>query len=74
MPTAALAPNDSRMNREKGATMRGRISGAVEPGFPNVPRLDTFVLPAAGHNMNWALNATDWFAHAIGWSDLVVGK
>lgn len=50
------------------------LRAAVAPGFPNVPRLDTFVLPDAGHNMNWARNATEWFTHAIGWSDGVVGK
>lgn len=45
---------------------------SVEDWFPNVPRLDAFILPKAGHDMNYALNATDWFAHAIVWSEEVV--
>jgi len=35
--------------------------------------LEAYVLPTAGHSINLHLNAPDWFAAALAWSDRRVG-
>jgi pimeloyl-ACP methyl ester carboxylesterase len=54
-------------------TNAATLRRSVTPFYPATSRLDTFVLPRAGHAMNLARNAPDWFAFAIGWSQQVVG-
>jgi pimeloyl-ACP methyl ester carboxylesterase len=42
----------------------------VEPlTWPNVPRMDTFVLPGSGHDLNLHPNAARWFAAARSFLD-----
>ncbi len=41
--------------------------------FAGSPRLDAFVLPTAGHDLNLALNAPEFFAHVVAWSHDVLG-
>jgi pimeloyl-ACP methyl ester carboxylesterase len=36
---------------------------------PNVPSVDGYVLPDAGHDMNMAANAEEWFGAALAWID-----
>ena len=41
--------------------------------FSPEAQLQTYVLPGAGHSMNLAVNASDWFEAAHQWSDRYVG-
>ena len=36
--------------------------------------LDAYVLPTAGHSMNLHLNAPEWFAAALSWTDRRIGQ
>jgi pimeloyl-ACP methyl ester carboxylesterase len=38
----------------------------------NVPRLDAYLLPGAGHDLNLVPNATDWFTAANAWATQTV--
>ena len=38
----------------------------------NVPSIDAYILPAAGHDMNPMLNARLYFAAVIGWLETTV--
>jgi pimeloyl-ACP methyl ester carboxylesterase len=44
------------------------------PFYSPEARLQTFVLPRAGHSMNFHLNAPNWFAAAAAWAEAFVGK
>jgi pimeloyl-ACP methyl ester carboxylesterase len=48
------------------------VREAEQPFYPNVASFDVFVLPSAGHSMNLALNAGDWYAAAVDWLDRTI--
>jgi len=50
------------------------FGGAIRPLFPSAPRFEAFVLPHSGPAMSLALNATEWFAKVVAWSNAVVGQ
>ena len=39
---------------------------------PNVPSIDAYILPAAGHDMNPMLNAQLYFAAVLDWIEATV--
>ncbi len=41
--------------------------------FAGTPRLDAFVLPRAGHDLNLAINAPEFFAQVVTWTGDVLG-
>ncbi|GAA3430760.1 alpha/beta hydrolase [Kutzneria kofuensis] len=41
--------------------------------YPKSPCVDTYQLPDAGHDLNLAPHAPDWFAKALNWADRVLG-
>jgi pimeloyl-ACP methyl ester carboxylesterase len=45
------------------------LTSAEAPFYPNAASLEAYVLPGAGHAMNLALNATEWYAAAVDWLD-----
>ena len=46
------------------------IKKRERPHFgPNVPSFDAFVLPEAGHDINFMKNASDWFNYSLKWLD-----
>ncbi len=63
-----------------GSFCTGNICDSAEnvaafeaPFFSPQAQLQTFVLPGAGHSINLALNAPEWFEAAHQWSDHYVG-
>jgi alpha-beta hydrolase superfamily lysophospholipase len=49
------------------------VAAFEAPFFSPEAKLQTFVLPGAGHSINLALNAPEWFEAARQWSDRYVG-
>jgi pimeloyl-ACP methyl ester carboxylesterase len=49
------------------------VRAAESRFFNDDARLEVFVLPGAGHSINSAPNARDWFAAEVAWSRRVVG-
>lgn len=41
--------------------------------YPKAPCVDTYELPDAGHDLNLAPHAQDWFVRAVQWADRVLG-
>lgn len=56
-----------------GPCTEASVAADEGPFYPRVASLEVFVLPRAGHAMNLAPNAIDWYAAAIGWLDRRVG-
>jgi hypothetical protein len=54
-------------------TSAATVRATNAPFFPASPGFDTFVLPNAGHAMNLARNAPEWFAFAAAWVHSAVG-
>lgn len=52
-------------------TSASTVRSTNAPFFAASPRFDTFVLPRAGHAMNLAINAPDWFSAAMTWAHVV---
>ena len=48
-------------------TPQGLIASEQNRLGPDVPSIDAYILPGAGHNLNYAVNAPDWFAAAQHW-------
>jgi pimeloyl-ACP methyl ester carboxylesterase len=44
------------------------LKSSETPYFSPAAELQTFVLPGAGHDVDLSLNAAQWFAAALGWS------
>jgi pimeloyl-ACP methyl ester carboxylesterase len=49
------------------------VAAFEAPFFSPESNLQTFVLPGAGHSINLAANASEWFEAARQWSDRYVG-
>ena len=70
----AVGQNDALFCNVSLSCADGQAVLARESGdFSAQACLEAYVLPTAGHSINLHLNAPDWFAAALAWSDRRVG-
>lgn len=55
-------------------TPQGLIASEGDRLGPDVPSIAAYILPGAGHDLNYAVNAPDWFAAAQNWVGAVRGQ
>lgn len=55
------------------STAQGLIDSERDRLGAHVPSIDAYILAGAGHDLNYAVNASDWFAAAQRWVGTVVG-